>query len=270
MVHPGSRLSLWTAALILFLAGTAFAQGGFRVNEAEVRIQTQTKGIFLALVVELPVENLNPQTTPARVSVELINPRGRTKSHAEQDVSLRPGATTLKFPLPQEDAWLTLNEDDGLLWCRLHYSIAPSLSGPAPAKTVEGLVSVSEVTPQLFELHVDGPAQIRAGGHSALRVRAIHPVTAKPVARVTVQASLDIGANDREPLLTRKAATDREGLATLEFNLPEHIVADDNEIDVKVTGTLGGFSADADGELRVRTIGTTILFAAGVKPARPS
>jgi len=253
-MYHSSRRVIWTVTIILVLARIASGQLGIRVNEAAARIQIQSESAVIDLVVELPVENLYPQTMPERVMVELVDPHGMVQTHAERDISLRPSSSTLKIPLPPLPARRLHTGNDWLPWYRLYrlrYSIAPWPARPLSAKPVEGIVSVGEITPQLFELQAVGPAVIRAGGHSTLRVRAIHPVTARPVARVTVQASLDLDTHNGKPLLTRKAVTGRDGFATLEFTLPGDIGPDDDEIDVKVTGTLGGFSAEADGRLYV-------------------
>src|SRR5207302_1172222 len=113
-----------------------------------------------------------------------------------------------------------------LLWYRLRFTITPSpTSGPTP-KPVVGVLSVGQGTPEIFELHVAGPAFVREGGHYAARIRAIHPVTGHPVAGVAVQASLDLDTDDDKPLITRNASTNRRGFASLEFTLPNNIDTD--------------------------------------------
>jgi hypothetical protein len=252
MVYHCSRRVIWTVAIILILARVASGQGDLRVDEAAARIHIEPQGKNLALVVALPVENPSAQTIRARAVLELIDPRGKVESQAEQDVSLRPLSSKLRIPLPPLHA-VRLDENTVLGFYRLRYSLASQ--PPGPAKTVEGIISVGQITPQLFELHVAGPLAIRAAGRSTLRVRAIQPVTARPVEGVTVQASLDL----EEPFLTRKAVTGRDGFATLEFSLPREFKADENQIDVTVTGTWGGLSTEADGTLYVQDFSTGSL-----------
>jgi len=67
--------------------------------------------------------------------------------------------------------------------------------------TVVGIISVGEATPDIFELHVAGPAFVREGVHYEARVRAIHPVTGHAVPGVEVHASLDLEADDDKPLV---------------------------------------------------------------------
>jgi hypothetical protein len=251
MFYKVPRRAILTAAIILLLAHTSSGQAGIRVDEAAARIQIQPEGSVLALVVELPVENPSAQALQTRMVVELVDPRGVVQSHADRDVSLHPGPTTLKIPLPSLAAGKSRNEENGLLWYRLRYSLTPLPPATPPAKPLEGIISAGEITPQLFDLHVAGAGLVRAGSHTSLRVRATHPMTGRPVARVTVQASLDIESDDGKPLVTRKAVTGRDGLATLELTVPKDLAEDDNAIDVTVTGTLGGLSAQAEGNLPV-------------------
>jgi hypothetical protein len=244
MRYLASRF-VWTVILCFVIVGPCFAQVGVRVNETAIRIQIRSDGT----IVDLPVENLSHENVSAHVLLELVDPRGVVQVHADQDVSLTAGSTKLNIALPPAFAQNENPDRRNLLWYRLRYTItARSPSEPSP-KPVVGILSVSEATPEIFELHVAGPAFIKEGGHYAARVRAIHPVTARPVPGVSVQASLDLDTNDGKPLLTRTAVTDRLGFATLQFTLPDNL--DTDQIDVKVTGKLGGFTALADGDFRV-------------------
>jgi len=242
--YLASRI-IWSTALGFLFVVSCLAQTGARVNEAAVRLQIQAE----AALVAIPVENQTRETISAHVLLELVDPKGVVQAHADQDASLPPGPTKLKIALRTAFAQEKSPERQSILWYRLRYTITanpPSKSLPTP---LAGIISVSEATPELFELHVAGPALVREGGHYAVRVRAIHPVTGRPVAGVRVQASLDLDTDDNKPLVTKTLATDRRGFATLEFTLPGSVEA--GEIDVQVTGKLGNFSAEADGQFHV-------------------
>ncbi len=244
MCFLASRL-FFTATLVLYLVGSCFAQTPFRVNEAATRIEIRDDGT----IVNLRVENPSHQTTSAQVRVELVDPQGVVQVHAEQGASFPPGSTKLRIALPPAFAKNAHQNHQNLLWYRLRYTITPSSSSGSTPEPVVGILSVGQATPEIFELHVAGPAFVREAGHYAARVRAIHPVTGRPIAGVSVQASLDLDTDDDKPLLTRSAPTDGRGFATLEFTLPNNV--DTDQIDIKVTGKLGSFSADADGTFRV-------------------
>jgi hypothetical protein len=231
---------VWTVTLSFILVGPCFAQVNIRVNEAATRIQIHSDGT----IVDLPVENLSHEKVSAHVLLELVDPRGVVQIHAGQDASLPAGSTKLKIALPPASA-----QKENLLWYRLRYTIMSSSPSESSHKPVVGILSVGNATPGIFELHVAGPSFVKGDGHYAVRIRAIHPVTARSVPGVSVQASLDLDADDGKPLLTRTALTDRRGFATLPFALPDNV--ETNQIDVKVTGKLGSFSADAHGDFHV-------------------
>src|SRR5258706_5715379 len=244
MRYLASRF-VWAVTVCLVLVGPCFAQVGIRVNETATRIQIRSDGT----IVDLSVENQTRETISAHVLLELVDPKGVVQVHADQDASLPSGPTKLKIALPTAFAQQKNPDRRSILWYRLRYTITANPLSKSLPTPIAGIISVSEATPEIFELHVAGPAFVREGGHYAARVRAIHPVTGRPVTGVKVQASLDLDTDDNKPIVTKTLATDRRGFATLEFALPRSVRTD--EIDVKVTGKLGDFSAEADGEFRV-------------------
>src|SRR5262249_50747763 len=199
--------------------------------------------------IELPVKNPSHQTTAAHILLELVDPRGIVQVQGDQEAILASGSTKITLVLPSVFAQNQHPNRHNLLWYRLRYTITPRSSTGSNLTPIMGILSVGQATLGIFELHVAGPSFVREQGHYAARVRAIHPVTGQPVAGVAVQASLGLDTDDNKPLLTATVVTDRGGFATLEFALPNHV--DTDEIDVKVTGKLGSFSADADGTFRV-------------------
>ena len=235
----------WALLFCFVLADSCSAQVSLRVNEAGVRLRIRSD----ATVVDLPVQNPSGETVSKYVLLELVDPRGVVQAHVGQDTVLPPGSTKLKILLPPAFAQGKESNWRNILWYRLRYTITSIASSESKGTSLIGILSVGEATPGIFELHVAGPAFVREGGHYAARIRAIHPVTGHPVAGVAVQASLDLDTDDDKPLITRNASTDRRGFATLEFTLPNNI--DTDQIDVKVTGKLGSFSADANGTFHV-------------------
>jgi A-macroglobulin TED domain/Alpha-2-macroglobulin family/Carboxypeptidase regulatory-like domain/MG2 domain/Alpha-2-macroglobulin bait region domain/A-macroglobulin receptor binding domain/Macroglobulin domain MG3/Type II secretion system (T2SS), protein G len=229
--------------LTLLFLSSSIAQTVLRVKEDSTRIQLLSNDA----AVDLPIENQTRDTISAYILLELVDPAGKVRAHSEQDAPLPPGVTKLKATLPLASSLIDKVDGKNLLWYRLRYTITqnpPASSLPAP---LVGVLSVGEATPGIFELHVAAPEIVRESGHYAIRVRAIHPVTGRPVAGVAVQASLD--TDDDKPLLTRTAATDRRGFATLPFALPQIVETD--EVIVKVTGKLANYSAEANDDFQV-------------------
>jgi MG2 domain len=229
----------------LFFVSASHAQTGVLVKESSVRI------LFVSnsAAIDLPVENQTRDTITAHILLELLEPSGITLAHSEQDVSLPPGVTKLSRTLPLASALITKTDRSNLLWYRLRYTITPGASANSLPSPLTGILSVGEATRGIFELHVATPEFVRESGHYALRVRAIHPVSGRPVSGVAVQASLDVNSADNKPLVTKTTATDRRGFATLPFTLPQAI--DASEVDVTVTGKLGDYSTKADDSFQV-------------------
>ena len=197
------------------------------------------------------------------MNLELVDPSGKVQSRAEREVSLPPGSSTLKVPLPALSGGSAQKEQGSLLWSRLRYSIVPVPVATPPSAAVEGTISAGAIAPQIFDLQVAGAGVVRPGARTTLRVRATHPMTGRPVPRVTVQASLDVDNDDDKPSRSRTAVTGRDGFATLEFVVPKDLDEDEYQLGVTVTGTLGGLSAEANGDL-------PICVALGVVSVRTS
>jgi hypothetical protein len=242
MRYRSSRLFEFVILCLLFV-NSASAQTLVRVNEHEVRIQFLSEDT----VVDLPVENPTRDAIAAHLLLELVDPAGIVRDKSEQDISLPPGETKLKASLPLATALTNKIDRRNLLWYRLRYTFTQT--APATATPLVGIVSVGEATPGIFELHAAAPELVRESGHYAIRVRAIHPVTGRPVAGVAVQASFDLDTDNQKPLVTKTAFTDRRGFATLPFALPQTVETDD--VDVKVTGKLESYSAEADSDFHV-------------------
>jgi len=238
-----------------FFATACFAQGSLDVNEAAIRME------FFAdrTAIELPVRNESRTTIAARVRAELVDPQGTVRGGASQDSFFPPGLTTLKFSIataPSQNSAPDLKE---LLWYRLKYSVA--VTGPAAggSEQVRGILSASEAARKLFDLHVVGPPLVKVGSPSALRVRAVHPVTLQPIEGVAVQGSIDLDNDTETPLFTSEAKTDRQGFATLRFTLPKDIDRDEYGLDVTVTGKLGDISEKAEGDLQLNHFSSILI-----------
>lgn len=237
----------------LLLVGACSAQTSVRVIESKARIQFRSD----STLVILPLENQTGEPIASGVHLELIDPSGVVQAQSDRNISVPLGSTSLNFDLPPVAGQNEKLNRSKLLWYRLRYAIKATPSTQSKPTVAAGILSVGEATPDIFELHVAGAAFVREGGHYAARVRAIHPVTGRPVAGVSVQASLDLDADNNKPLVTKTAQTDRRGFAALEFALPEKVNTD--EIDVKVKGNFDDFSADADGTFRVNHFSSVAL-----------
>jgi uncharacterized protein YfaS (alpha-2-macroglobulin family) len=244
MTHPPRRPAtmLLLAALTAAVCAARFfaADQALRVNEAATRANFDGEQPRIMLA----VENRAGQPTAARVKLELLDPQGRAVFHAERDTTLRPGASALDFTL----ARAALKPDESLkelLWHRLRYRVTPApTEGDQKPTAIEGLVSVSEITPELFELQVFAPDVARAGSRFQTRARAAHPITGRPVSGVRVAGR--VGDDDRHAVKA-EGLTDADGYAVLTFDLPR--VIEESDLEIKFTAARGSLrrAAEVDG-----------------------
>jgi hypothetical protein len=147
-------------------------------------------------------------------------------------VRLRRGPNALDARLEINYAQMSVGEREEFPWYRLRYSVAPTSAADAPA-ALEGVVSVSEVTPDLFELRVVSAPAARPGSHYGARVRTTNPVTGRPLKGVSVEATFTFEDDgDRKTVLKASGATDGEGFVTLDFDLPRTLRTYDDEAEL--------------------------------------
>ena len=196
-------------------------------------IETATTVSFrqLAPTVVLSVDNGYSKPLPAVVRVELLKPSNQSIASAETALTLNHGRQKVELVLPLETRELTSKHDGDLLWHRLHYTVIPKTPDSSP---IEGFISLSEITPELFELRVAGPGGVREGTTYQAVVHAAHPITNGPAKGVQIKASATItdDATAKDVVLTDAATTDGQGYATVKFQLPHTSAADEFELRV--------------------------------------
>jgi hypothetical protein len=240
-------LSLGGLALSLFILPLCFGESTPRVNESKTTASLGEQ----SMLVSLAIENPNGSNFHAHISIQLIDPDGVVQSTAEQDEDLRSGSSKvhLTLPLPKKKP----SDVASVFWYRLRYQIYQSVSQPTDGLShpvADGIISVSQVAPDIFELHLATPMAVSAGGHFRATVRAVQPVTLRPVPGVSLEAKLDAGDAQAKSPLASRAKTDSKGYATIEFLLPHKI--EEDELDLTVSGTLQGFTTTVeDGNTRV-------------------
>ncbi|HEX8353067.1 MAG TPA: hypothetical protein VF611_09220, partial [Pyrinomonadaceae bacterium] len=228
----------------LFAAHLAGASGALGLDESKIRVSLDGRQTR----VRLEVENGTGRDFDARLRVELLDPQDAVRSSAEAGVRVRRGANSFDVPLDLRFAELPESERDQFPWYRLRYRVAPAAAadaGAGAALAAEGVVSVSEVTHDLFELRVVSPRAARAGSSFGARVRTANPVTQRPVKGVAVEAALEFDAGDGDTVVRASGVTDGEGLVSLDFALPRE-VEDDGEAELKVSARRGSFVQEAE------------------------
>jgi uncharacterized protein YfaS (alpha-2-macroglobulin family) len=210
-----------------------------RVNEATTKIlliDAQDK-------VSLAMENYSGRSFPAHIQLELLDPQDHVYKSINYFETIRPGSTSISLGLPISE----LSEKEGrkALLYRLRYRISPDPSADIKTDTAEGLLSLSEITPDIFDLKVTAPEYAQGGSRYRAQVRAVHPISTSPVKNVSLEAEIRLDGK-LESLIRAEATTDSEGYATLNFDLPKKINAAEGKI--KIIGRRGKLVQDIESD----------------------
>jgi hypothetical protein len=250
---------LCLSVLIALLAPLSRARGELKVNEARTRFLLEKEPAEVLLA----VENSTGESLNSKVELEVLDPLDRVISKVAGVHSIGTGEQTLKLTLPLYFSKLKA-EDRRLLWHRLHYRI--SKDGQSESIS-QGIISLSEITSDLFELRVASSEIAREGNRYKARVFASHPVTHKPAANVVIDGELTLEEDEEKGVkLHNSRTTDMDGIAVLEFAMPKRFPEFPHMIqpsggELKVVGKRGAFVAEAEGQALVdqflRTLVTT-------------
>ncbi|HEY6332451.1 MAG TPA: alpha-2-macroglobulin family protein [Blastocatellia bacterium] len=210
---------LWRAGLLCVLIGSA---GQLLAGPHPVLfIDPKAARVSLAdspPVVFLPMRNDSAGDITGVLSVQLVGPDDRVIASNDQEIIIKPGASTATVPIKGfED---TIGPQ--LLWDRVRYSITDKNSKAADSVIASGIVSLSEITPDFFDIAIETPRLAAAISPYHLRVRAFHPFSFVPASGVALEVEMkfDDPASQATPLT---ATTDENGYATFEVPIPLNI-----------------------------------------------
>jgi hypothetical protein len=220
----------------LFFSQLTTASAGLRVDEAATRFLLEEKQTGASLV----IENSAGREVQTRVRVELLDPQGHIQASAERDEIIKAGTAALFIPLSFEFSNLKETERTQFLWYRLRYLVTPKVSQHTAEQRSAGIISLSNITPGIFEVRIIASEYAREGARYTARLRAAHPITGHAVEGVRVEAQVKIEEDEKQPVILKSnGITDADGYATLDFDLPRGIKTDGAEI--KVTAQRGQF-----------------------------
>ncbi len=210
----------------IFAARYSANSPSLRVNESATKFSLKKEGA----VVSLAIENSSSSALTARIKLELIDPRDAVRATAMIEASVPSGSNVSTVPMVKIGAGdYDVRE---LLWHRLRYEIAAIDSSGKETDQVSGLISLSEITPDIFRLIVLAPQEAGKEAKYAVRARTLHPLTGEPVPGVNLGARIVYKEDDKERDLKSSGVTNSIGEALLEFKLPGPLKADDVEINV--------------------------------------
>jgi A-macroglobulin TED domain/Alpha-2-macroglobulin family/Carboxypeptidase regulatory-like domain/MG2 domain/A-macroglobulin receptor binding domain/Macroglobulin domain MG3/Alpha-2-macroglobulin bait region domain len=235
----------------LFAVRLSGASSALRLDESRIRVSLEEAQSRVSLEVE------SAAAFRARVSLALLDTRDNVRAESESDVEVRRGTNSYTLPLKLPYAGLSEYERREFPWYRIRYRVGPL--GGATVSPVEGVVSLSEAAPRMFELRVVASRAVRAGSTLRARVRTANPVSGSPVKGVAVSGELKLGG-DAHGVVKASATTGGDGFAALDFDVPR-ASAGAGDVDLEVVARLGAFAQQAKSSVtldrRVRAIITS-------------
>lgn len=223
-----------TVAVCLFSVLAAQAQNNFRLDETRTQAFIKSD----SLQIKLAFEN-NSGTFPAKIRLEVLNPNDAILTQIETRETIKGGKQIIPVSLLFDYSAKSVD----YLWYRLRYTIIPENSIDKAA--IGGIVSLSEITPEIFELRAVASEELRSDMNFRVRVRAFQPVTNAPMSNVKISGEvllkLEKAGKDDKLKLEAASVTDSGGYAILDFKIPANTNLDDG--DVKINGEKTVFSA---------------------------
>jgi len=237
-------LFLFCLSMVLVLVPLSRASLTLRVDESRTRVRFDEPGPRILLAIENPLG----RRLDAHITLELIDTDGAVRAKANRDDQIRPGAHIVAIPIALSLSGKMASDTRELLWYRLRYRVTPSSS--AQFDPVHGVMSLSEITPDLFALHVAAPAKAHENNGYRLRVRTAQPLTAHAVSGVTIDAEIKFDGDDKaDVVLKQSTRTNANGFATLDFQIPRNLEAEEGEIEVVARRGILTVTAESDLEL---------------------
>jgi len=244
-------LSLFCLSLFcLLVVQLSRASGDLSVIESRTKFVLHTDRAEVLLA----VENTTGETRGATVKLELLDTQNDVLAETTATQSVAPGSQTLRFNLPPVVEDITKFNRRELVWYRLRYRLVETVRSSMSIHN--GIISLSEITPDLFEIRVATADLAREGGRYRARVQASHPFTHQPAAGVQIKGEIVFEDYDVKP--TSSAITDKEGYALLDLVLPPNLALIDRG-EIHVVGTRDGMVAEAEGELQIDSVVRTLI-----------
>ena len=228
----------------LLLVGAMQAQNILRADE------TKTTAVFQAnsLTVNLALEN-SFRSFQAEIKLEILDAKDLVLAKSETVKNLKSGKQNLpfRFEFPQKP------DAEDILWHRLRYSVSQENS----SVSTSGIIALSEIMPELFELRISAPEKVFAGMKFTSHILALHPVTKKPIKNVEISGKitleLDIDSDEDELEISASGKTNDEGFVTLSFEIPENTKLETGSYagEIEIKGEKNGITREADEDLEI-------------------
>lgn len=228
---------------LLFALQFSAATVSLRVNEKATSIDFGRAEAEVMLY----VDNVSGRNLTALITLELMDTQDKIRARGERREDLSAGRQSVRVPLSFDFNKLDASDRKAFPLYRLRYRISIGDSVNTQADIAEGVISLSEITPDLFELRLSAARRARESARYRVRVQALHPITRRPVRGVQLSAEMELDGGANDVVLQARGVTDVEGHAALDFNLPANV--SDEETEVSVKGRLKAFEQEATATL---------------------
>ncbi len=245
---------------LLFLSFVQLTRAGadLRVDETQTRILLQKDPVEVLLA----IDNATGTSFKAHIHLELLDPANQIVAQANSTRAIANGNQIITQPLQFFLSKLTDLERQRLLWYRLRYRV---IKEGASDPTSQGIISVSELAPDLFEIRVSASEVVKEGGRYRAVAMAYHPLTNRPIANVVVDGELTLEANDDKTVKLRSTkTTDATGVALFDFAIPPRFPQFPHNTrpsggEIRVVARKGAVVTEARGEVLVDQFVKTLI-----------
>jgi hypothetical protein len=228
------RKFFFLVVLCLVCVSSGEAQTKISLNEAETAMVLKTDAAEISLAVENSEKEFSANST-----LELLDEEDKVRANVSQILKIKNGRGNYKLTMPLSNLMRTAEHK--IVWYRLRYRIGD----------LQGIISLSELVKNDFELRVTASEYIFSGSVYRVRVRAFEPYTNQPAPNVKIEGrvelDLETDAEEDELKLGANGKTDAEGFVVLDFKVPENIKFDDG--DLELTGTRDGIVRELSEDL---------------------
>ncbi|MCZ2075115.1 MAG: hypothetical protein LC130_08960, partial [Bryobacterales bacterium] len=235
-------------AVLHACAAAAGAASHPHIDERATTLEFRPRSVVLSLAIGGISEPL-----VGHVRAQWLDPFDRIVATGAAKENLHTGQNSVVLAMPSPTAKLAADRHSDLVWHRIRWYVRI----PAQGISSKGVLAVSELKSNLFTLQVLTPSEAAGLRGIPVLVRAVHPVSERPVAGVAVQASFK-----RSKGSEITAVTDSSGLARVTLHPPA--VASDDESDdenIEIRARIGEFEQvatqaaeiDRHAEIRIST-----------------
>jgi hypothetical protein len=225
-----SKLFLLLVVLLVCL----FTGRAQTVNENESSLVFTGEAAHVSIVLDNPAKAFD-----GKIQLELLDNYSEVRASISQNVRIREGKGSYDLVMPIDD--LLEDAEDEVAWFRLRYRVG----------NVTGIISLSQIIRDIFELKIIASDQLLSGMTHRSRVRALNPITGRPVGGVHIEAvmTLDLaGEGEKKIEMQSQGETDNEGFSVLDFQIPVgQDLSGDGEL--TITGRKNGIIREAENDL---------------------